>query len=179
VDEGAFFGEAAAEFSELGFAADEERRAGGELVDVLWGNGVLCEEKGFDLSEAVELVVAEVDVIFVAQEAGDGAIEVEDGEEFGLLVVGLLPEGVGPFFLDPVGVDGIGGEDEDDEVGIEALADFIDDVLAGEDFAFVEPDFHGGILTEEGGEFADEWFVFAGVAEEDGDHISGAFVMLW
>ena len=93
--------------------------------------------------------------------------------------IGLIPEGVGPFFLDPVGVDGIGGEYEDDEDGIEALADFIDDVLAGEDFAFVEPDFHGGILTEEGGEFADEWFVFAGVAEEDGDHISGAFVMLW
>ncbi len=86
---------------------------------------------------------------------------------------------VHPFFADPIRVDGIGGEDEDDEVGIEALADFIDDVLAGEDFAFVEPDGHGGILAEEGGEFADEWFVFAGVAEEDGDHVSaGAFVMV-
>jgi hypothetical protein len=34
-------------------------------------------------------------------------------------------------------------------------------------------------LAEGGGEFADEWFVFAGVAEEEGDHVSaGALVML-
>ena len=145
---------------------------------MLWGDGLVGEEKGFDFAKAVEVVVAEVDVLVGAQEAGDGAIAVEDGDEFGLLVIGLVPEGVGPFFADPVGVNGIGGEDEDDEVGIEALTDFVDDVLAGEDFAFVEPDGHRGILAEEGGEFADEWFVFAGVAEEDGDHISGAFVMV-
>ena len=95
---------------------------------------------------------------------------VEDGDDFGLLSIGLGPEGVGPFFGDPVSVDGSRGEDQDDEIGAgEAGGDFSDDVRARGDLAFVEPDFDlvGGVFFEEVGEFAHEGFVLAGMAEED------------
>ena len=136
-----------------------------------WG-GAFGEEPGADLGEAAGVIVAEVEVFFVRDEVGDGAIAVEDAGEFDLAFVGLVPEGVGPFFADPVGGDGGGGEDKEDEIGVEAFGDFGDDVVAGGDFGFVEPDGDLGVLAEEGGQFADEGFVDAGVAEEDTGHVT-------
>lgn len=141
--------------------------------------GAFGEEPGADLGEAAEVVFAEVEVFFVRDEVGDGAIEVEDAGEFDLAFVGLVPEGVGPFFADPVGGDGGGGENEEDEIGVEAGGDFGDDVVAGGDFGFVEPDGDLGVLAEEGRELADEGFVDAGVAEEDRWHVTdGSYLVM-
>ena len=165
-DDGAGF-EETVESGEFRFAADEERRARGERVDVRWWGGLLGDEKRADLAEAFEVVGAEVEVRFVGEEARDFAVLVEDGEELGAAFGGLLPEGVGPFFADPVGGDGGWGEDEEDVVGVEALGHFGDDVVAGGDFGFVEPDGDLGVFAEVVGEEADEGLVLDGVAEED------------
>ena len=78
VDGGALFRKAAAQFRKFVFAADEEWRAAGELVRALRGYGMLSEQERFDLAEAVGMVGAEVEVSFIAEEAGDLAIAIED-----------------------------------------------------------------------------------------------------
>ncbi len=62
------------------------------------------------------------------------------------------------------------------KIGVEAFGDFVDDVGAGGDFAFVEPDGDLGVLAEVVSEFADELFVVAGVAEEYDGHVTAELV---
>jgi hypothetical protein len=102
------------------------------------------------------------------------AIAVQDAGEFDTAVVSLHPEGIGPFLFHPVRSDGIRGEDEENEVGVEAFGNGVDDVGAGGDFVFVQPDVDWVVLRvllfKEIGQFSDEGFVLAGVAEEDAWH---------
>jgi len=93
--------EVLAEEIEIGFATDEEGWARGQEIDARRRSGVFGEEPGGDLAETFGMVGAEVEVAFVAEEARDLAIAIEDAGEFGAPVVGLIPEGVGPFFFDP------------------------------------------------------------------------------
>jgi len=72
----------------------------------------------------------------------------------------------------------MGGKDEEDEIGVEAFGDFVDDVGAGGDFAFVKPDGDLGVLAEVVGELADEGFVGARVAEEDAGHVTAELVSM-
>ena len=73
----------------------------------------------------------------------------------------------------------MGGKDEEDEIGVEAFGDFVDDVSAGGDCAFVEPDGDLGVTAEVVGELADEGFVLAGMAEEDAGHVSAELVLCY
>ena len=65
----------------------------------------------------------------------------------------------------------MGREDENCEVGLQALLNFANDVLARCDFALVQPDFDlvFRVPFQKRREVAHEWLVLAGVAEEDRD----------
>jgi hypothetical protein len=87
---------------DIGFTTDEERWARGQQIDAWRRGGLFGEEPGGDLAETCGMVGAEIEVFFVAEEAGDLAIAIEDAGEFGAAVVGLVSEGVGPLFFDPI-----------------------------------------------------------------------------
>ena len=159
-----------AEVGEFFFAADEDRRADRQVVHGLWGRRLLGQQKRADFAKALRLIFAQVEVSLVAQERRDSAVAVQHAQQFRLAVVRLVPECVRPLFFDPVGIDRVGREDQDDEVGIEAVGDAGDDVLAWGDFAFVQPDFDQAVPFQEAGELADEGLVFARMAEKDGNH---------
>ena len=118
------------------------------------------------------MVGAEIEALLSEEKVGDLAIAVTGEDEFGAAGLGFLAEGGGPFAFAPGGGDGIGREDEEDEIGIEAVIDIADEVIAGFDLRFIEPDLDGGGLGEMGGEFADEGFVFTRMGKKDGGHVT-------
>jgi hypothetical protein len=87
---------------DIGFTTDEERWARGQQIDAWRRGGVFSEEPGGDLAEACGMVAAEVKLAFVCGAGGGLAIAIEDAGEFGAAVVGLVSEGVGPLFFDPI-----------------------------------------------------------------------------
>lgn len=110
--------ETLSEIGQFGFAANRKRRTRWQWIQARRRRGTLGEQPSADLTEAFELVGAEIEIFFVSQEVWQLAIAIEDPGQFGAAIIGLIPESVGPFFLHPGGGDRIGRDDEEDKVRV-------------------------------------------------------------
>jgi hypothetical protein len=120
-------------------AADEERGTYRQIIDAFRWRRSLGQQEGADFAEAHRVVGPKVEVLLVANQAGDRAVAVQDTQQLGFAVVGLLPERIRPLLLNPARVDRVGRENQQDEVGIEPFLDPSDDVLPGRDLPLIEP----------------------------------------
>ena len=113
--------------------------------------------------------LAEVDAAVGAEHVGDEFFTVgdENGDKAAVSVEGVAEDGRVQFERGPVGVEKVGGQEEDEGArGLEAGQYGVGDVAAGGDGRFVKPDGEA-IGAEVDGDLAGAGFVFGGVADED------------